>query len=70
MERFELTLIAQGGQSVWVALIAVALICIAVTLLVSMLAGKPIVILGSSRADVNASLTRTKQKRIKAARAD
>jgi hypothetical protein len=27
MERFELTVIAQGSQSVWVALPAIALLC-------------------------------------------
>ncbi|WP_271612516.1 hypothetical protein [Bradyrhizobium sp. CCBAU 21362] len=27
MERFELTVVAQGSQSVWVAVLVVALIC-------------------------------------------
>jgi hypothetical protein len=31
MERFELTVVAQGSQSIWVAVIVVALICVTVT---------------------------------------
>ena len=30
MERFELTVIAQGSQSVWVALLVIALLCVTV----------------------------------------
>jgi hypothetical protein len=30
MERFELTVVAQGSQSVWVAVIVIGLICITI----------------------------------------
>ena len=30
MERFELNIIAQGSQSIWVAVIVIALVCITV----------------------------------------
>jgi hypothetical protein len=31
VERFELSIVAQGSQSIWVAVIVVALICFTVT---------------------------------------
>lgn len=35
MERFELTVVAQGSQSVWVAVLVVALICTTVIAVVA-----------------------------------
>lgn len=47
MERFELTIVAQGSQSIWVALIVVALVCatiavVAVSRAYAKQGGKPV----------------------------
>jgi hypothetical protein len=40
MERFELTVVAQGSQSVWVALLVIVLLCTTVISLAAALAAK------------------------------
>ncbi|SEH40316.1 hypothetical protein SAMN05216367_0035 [Tardiphaga sp. OK245] len=31
MEKFELTVVAQGSQSIWVAVLVIAIICLTIT---------------------------------------
>jgi hypothetical protein len=42
MEKFELTIVAQGSQSVWVAVIVIALVCVTIiAIAVSRMTVKP-----------------------------